>query len=201
MLYFSLFWIACVPISISPCSDHHQICEPVEVVSWDLCTEGLRLGGCLWRLTRPRPLLRARSDRAGCSGMCPVLDTFKHGDSKTFLFWHLIILSVRKVVWFCFFHMLKRNFSLCPFPCVLSLGTTENSLASSTLPSPSGIYTPKMPPVRHNKMPPQPFLLEAKQSQRSQPLLLCQILLSLNHLIGPKWPFMSHHLICHLLLH
>lgn len=64
-------------------------------------------------------------------------------------------------------------FSLCPLLLTFSLGTTEKSLASlSSLPS-LGNYTHCQDSLLHTE---QPYL--------SQPLLVCQILQSLNYLCG-----------------
>lgn len=63
--------------------------------------------------------------------------------------------------------------SLCPLPLVLSLGTTDTSLALSCSTLPSGIEG-------HWWDPPEPPLLQAEQSQLSQPLFP-----SLDHLGVP----------------
>jgi len=65
-------------------------------------------------------------------------------------------------------------FSLCPFPLVLSVGTTEKSLA---------------PPSFHlsiDKVSPEPSLLQAEQSQFSQPFPTEEMLQTLNLLCGPS---------------
>jgi len=76
--------------------------------------------------------------------------------------------------------MLRENllcFVLCPLPLVLSLDTTEKSLAPSSL----------HPPFRylHTLIRSPLSLLQVKQSQLFQPFLTEEMLQSLNHLCGP----------------
>ncbi|PKU46071.1 gamma-aminobutyric acid receptor subunit alpha-4 isoform x1 [Limosa lapponica baueri] len=87
-----------------------------------------------------------------------------------------VTLTVEK----CFL-MFRKNllcFTLCLLPPVLSLGTTEKSLALSSL----------FPPIRYFYTwirSPDPSHLLAKQSQLSQPFLVGEMLQSLHHLCGP----------------
>ena len=105
-----------------------------------------------------------------------VLNISREGVSKTALgnlFQCSVILRGKK-----FFLMFRWNFlcfSLCPLPLVLSLGSTEKSLAPSswlTLQIFISIY----------KVPSQPSLLQAEQAQLPQPFLVGEILLSPHHL-------------------
>ncbi|NXG57216.1 ENO4 Enolase, partial [Hemiprocne comata] len=75
-----------------------------------------------------------------------------------------------------FFLRFKWNFpcsTLCPLPLVLSLGTTEKSLA------PSSLHIRISP----HKVSPQPSLLQAEESQLSQPFLIREMLQSPSHLL------------------
>lgn len=69
-------------------------------------------------------------------------------------------------------------FSLCPLPLILSLGITEKSLALSFF-HPLQVFT------HTNKIPLEPSLLQAKQSQLSQIFLTKEMLQSLCRLCGP----------------
>ena len=71
-------------------------------------------------------------------------------------------------------------FNLCPLPLVLSLGTTEKSLAPSSLHLPFSWDLPK------------PCLLQAEQPHLSQPFLMWEMIWSLHHPCGPPLNFLQY---------
>ena len=109
-----------------------------------------------------------------------LLNISEGGDSTTALgklCQCLVTPAVKK--WFLMFRGNLPCFSWCPLPLVLALGTTKRSLAP----------TPLHPPLRYLytliRSAPEPSLLQAQQSQLSQPFLICQMLQPLCHLCGP----------------
>lgn len=75
-------------------------------------------------------------------------------------------------------------FGLCPLPLVLPLGTTEKGTALSfwiyvLFPTYLQVF------LYIDEIPLEPFLLQTKQCQLSQPFLTAQVLQSLLHLCGP----------------
>jgi len=108
-----------------------------------------------------------------------VLNISREGDSTASLgslFQGSVTLRGKK-----FFLMFRWNFlcfSLCPLPLVLSLGTTEKSLAPSFW----------HPPLRYlwaSLVPSLPSLLQAKQAQLPQPFLIGEMLQSPHHAHSP----------------
>jgi len=78
--------------------------------------------------------------------------------------------------------MFKWNilyFSLCPLPLVLPLDITEKSLVWSSLPFPTRCFYMLI------RFPPWASLLQAEQSQLTQPFVFW-MLQALNHLCGPS---------------
>ena len=91
--------------------------------------------------------------------------------------WGTCIIVVTLTVKKCFLTF-RRNllcFSLCPLPLFLLLGIAQKSLA---LPS-------FVPPFKYSD-PPEPSLLQTKQSHLSQPLIIRDMLQSFHHLCGPS---------------
>lgn len=78
-------------------------------------------------------------------------------------------------------------FHLCPLPLVQSLDAAEKSLALSM---------PYQAVTHIGEITPEPSLLQARQSQISQPLLDCQMLQSPNHLCGPSLDSLLHAHVC-----
>ena len=87
-----------------------------------------------------------------------------------------------------FFLVFKQNllyFGSWPSPSVLLLDTTEESLAPSSVVPPLGLST-------HWCDLPEPPLLQAEESQLSQPLLVGQMLQALHCLRGPCLDFFQY---------
>ena len=140
----------------------------------------LGVGRDLWGSSLVQPPWRNRvtQSRLHRTSSSWVLNISRERDSTTSLgslFQCSVSLKVKK-----FFLMYRWNFScfsLCPLPLVLSLSTTEKSLAPSSwhLKIFISIY----------KIPSQPSLFQAKQAQIPQPFLVGQMLLSLHHACSP----------------
>ena len=80
----------------------------------------------------------------------------------------------------------ERNFCVLVLPLILSLGTTEESLAPSSLHSPfSYLYT-------LIKRPLSLLFSYSEESQLFQLFLICQLLQSLRHLCGPFLGSLQH---------
>uniref|UniRef100_A0A8C4P7D6 Vacuolar protein sorting-associated protein 13B-like n=1 Tax=Dromaius novaehollandiae TaxID=8790 RepID=A0A8C4P7D6_DRONO len=142
-------------------------------------------GMMLWRYPEPRVLTLVRINPVPFNTTeDPDISTADLGDVlqtlqplKTTCASGSTTLTVKKG--FPVFRQSFLCFSLCPLPLVLSLGTIEKSLASSFDTPPADIYT------HGSGLSPEPSLLQAEQSQLSQPLLIGEMRQSLNHLCGP----------------
>lgn len=126
----------------------------------------------VWRkslvISSPASVPKAGSPGASCKGPCAVifLSSSKDGDFTISLrnVLHCSVTFTPKTSVFLTFLWNSLLFSSCPLTLGLSLGTTDKSLALSSLhPAPSGIY-----PCWWG--PPESSLLQ-EQSQLSQPLL------------------------------
>jgi len=89
----------------------------------------------------------------------------------------LVTLTMKKC--FLVFRWNCLYISLCPLPLVLALGTTGKSLA------PSSSFHPFRYFYTLRRSPFEPSLLQAEQSQLSQPFLKGEMLQSFNNLCGP----------------
>jgi len=134
------------------------------------------VGRDLWRSSCQTPLPKQGHSQLLRTMSTRLLNISKDKDSTTplgNLCQCLVILTVKK----CFL-MFTRNllgFSLCPWPLVLSLNTTEKSLALS-----SQVF------INITKISPHPSLLWSIQSQLSQLFFMGEVLQALNHLCGPS---------------
>ena len=128
----------------------------------------VEVGRDLWRSSRPNPLLKQGHLQLVVQDCVQVASEYLQGRRLHTLLGQPVPVASH-----------PHSFSLCPLPLVLSLGTTEKSLAPSSL----------HPPFRYSytlTRSPEPSLLQAEQPQLFQPFLTGEMLQSLHHLSGPS---------------
>lgn len=129
-------------------------------------------------LSPPRPA-RAESARAGCPEICLVrfwISPRRKTPQPLWMTCSSAQSSHSKTV-FCDVRHSLLCFILCPPSLVLSLGTTEKSLASSSLLFIRSLCTSRRWPLKHP-------VLQDKLSHLYQPFLIGEMLQTLSHLCG-----------------
>ncbi|KAK4824542.1 LOW QUALITY PROTEIN: hypothetical protein QYF61_016146, partial [Mycteria americana] len=114
------------------------------------------------------------------------LNSFRDGDSTTSLgslFQCLTTLSVKKFFLISNLNLAWHN--LRPFPLILSLVTWEKRPTPTSLPNLLSV-------VESDKVSPEPPLLQAKQPQFPQPLLIRLLLQTLHQLRCPSLDTLQH---------
>ena len=152
------------------------ICNKLKFAGSEVSSQDSWGGKTPLEISQSQPLLRAGSGRTGCVQL-----GFEYLQGR-----RLYSLSEQSVLCLTtltirtFFRMLEWNllyFSSRPLPHVLLLGTTDKSLAPSSL-FPHQVFIQTVEVLLS-------FLFSKLQSQFSRPLLLWQMLQSLNHIHGP----------------